>query len=162
MATNASHPLTFEQALSRAASLCSTSEHCLADISEKLARWGMTPSQANDIMDRLLDGKFIDEGRYAEAYARDKLRFAHWGRVKIRMMLRMQHIPDALIRAALEALDRQEYSDIARQVVGTKVRSMGGAQDYAARAKVMRFAMQRGFEPEEIRRHMDAGDMELE
>lgn len=152
MATNASRQLTFEQALSRAASLCSASEHCIADITEKLTRWGIPPAQADDIIDHLLDEKYIDEVRYAEAYARDKMRFSHWGRMKIRMMLRTQHIPDPLIRSALDALDPQEYADVARQVIGAKARSVGDTGDYATRAKVIRFALQRGFEMDEIER----------
>ncbi len=149
MTIPASRQLTFEQALSRAASLCSTSEHCIADISEKLTRWGMTPTQADDIISRLLEEKYIDESRYAEAYARDKLRFSHWGRAKIRMMLRMQHIPDTLIREALDALDPQEYADIAKQTIISKAHSLK-SNDYASRAKIIRFALQRGFEMDEI------------
>lgn len=160
MATYASRQLTFEQALSRAASLCSTSEHCIAEITEKLARWGMSQAQSDDIINRLLDEKYIDESRYAMAYARDKLRFSHWGRVKIRMMLRMQHIPDSLIREALDALDPQEYTDIAQQVIKAKMRSTDFTDSYTASAKVIRFAMQRGFETEEIKKYLNSQDME--
>lgn len=149
MAIHASCQLTFEQALSRAASLCSTSEHCVSDISEKLARWGMTKVQSDEIIDRLLEEKYIDESRYATAYARDKMRFSRWGRTKIRMMLCMQRIPEPIINEALDALDAQEYAAMARKVIQDKARSVK-ADDYAARAKVIRFALQRGFEMEEI------------
>lgn len=162
MATYASRQLTFEQALSRAASLCGTSEHCIAEIAEKLARWGMSQKQSDEIINRLLDEKYIDESRYAMAYARDKLRFSHWGRVKIRMMLRMQHIPEPLIREALDALDTQEYDDIARQVIEAKMRSTDFTDSYAASNKVIRFAMQRGFETEEIKKYLNSQAMEQE
>ncbi len=150
MATHASRQLTYEQALSRAASLCVASEHCIADITEKLARWGIPPEQREEIINRLLDEKYIDESRYATAYARDKLHFSHWGRVKIRMMLRMQHIPEPLIREALDALDPQEYADIARQVMESKARTVKAPDSYTAKAKIIRFALQRGFEMEDI------------
>ena len=122
----------------------------MSDISEKLARWGMTKAQSDKVIDRLLEEKYIDESRYAMAYARDKMRFSHWGRTKIRMMLHMQHIPDPLIREALDALDPQEYAAMARQVIQDKARSVKADDDYAARAKVIRFALQRGFGMEEI------------
>ena len=38
--------LTYEQALSRAAALCSGSEHCSSDIHKKLLLWGLSPTQA--------------------------------------------------------------------------------------------------------------------
>lgn len=149
MAIHVSRQLTFEQALSRAASLCSTSEHCIADISEKLVRWGIVQADADKIIDRLIDEKYIDEARYATAYTRDKVRFSHWGKVKIGMMLRMQHIPEKSIRAAFEDLDPKEYAEIAQQVVMSKAKDMD-INDYTSRAKVIRFALQRGFEMEDI------------
>ncbi len=154
MAIPASRQLTFEQALSRAASLCVASEHCIADITEKLSRWGISPEQSEEIVNRLLDENYIDESRYATAYARDKLRFSHWGRVKIRMMLRMQHIPEPLIRETLDTLDPQEYADIARQVIESKARTVKDLDTYTANAKIIRFALQRGFEMEEICQHV--------
>ena len=42
----------------------------------------------NEIIDRLIDEKFIDERRYCRAFVNDKLRFNHWGRVKIQAKLR--------------------------------------------------------------------------
>lgn len=160
MATIALRQLTSEQALARAAALCSASEHCIVDISDKLLRWGITAEQAGEIIDRLLDEHYIDEARYARAYARDRMRFSHWGRIKIRTMLRMQHIPDRLVRQALDSLDPEEYADVVRQVIAAKARSVSlspdgedeEGMDYAKRAKVIRFGLQRGFEMEEIER----------
>lgn len=150
MAKLASHTLTFEQALQRAASLCCGSEHCVSDIREKLFRWGVSKDDAERVVDLLLDEKYIDESRYARAYVNDKVRFSHWGRVKIRAMLRMQHISDAHISEALDGIDEEEYLGVLEGVVDAKRRSLGGGNDYASRAKIIRFAMQRGFEMQEI------------
>ena len=97
MRKNASRMLTYEQAMLRLTSLCSTSEHCQSDGREKLYKWGLSREDSEKIIDYLLDEKYIDEYRYANAYANDKLRFSHWGRAKIRSMLYMQHIPEACI-----------------------------------------------------------------
>ncbi len=156
MAMRASQQLSSEQALSRAASLCVASEHCIQDIGEKLARWGIEQNEAEKIIQRLLDEGYIDETRYALAYARDKLRFSHWGRQKIRMMLRMQHIPEALIREALDALDPEEYAEIALHVLRSKARTVKGPNAYAVRSKLIRFAMQRGFEMAVIQEALSA------
>ncbi len=153
MAINASRRLTFEQALSRAAALCSTSEHCTADITDKLIRWGTPSALIKEVTNRLLDEGYIDEARYANAFARDKLRFSHWGRAKIRAMLRQQRIPDATISDALDALDPQEYADIANQVILSKARTTDFSDPYTAQAKIIRFALQRGFGMEDVRRN---------
>ena len=141
---------SYEQALSRAAALCSRSEHSIADIRHKLRQWGVDPSDTGQIIDRLIDEKYIDELRYARAYVSDKVRFSHWGRVKIRAMLRMQRISDSDINEALGNIDEQRYMEILEDLIDAKRRSIGDDGSYASRTKIIRFALQRGFEMHEI------------
>ena len=150
MAKTASHTLTYEQAQQRAAALCSASEHCISDMSEKLYRWGLSKQESEKIIDYLLDEKYIDERRYALAYTNDKFRFSHWGRVKIRAMLRMQRISDTDINEALDNIDEQQYLEILEGVIEAKRKSIGDDGSYASRTKIIRFALQRGFEMHEI------------
>ena len=150
MARTVSRTLTYEQALQRAASLCCSSEHCISDISEKLYKWGVSKDDSEKIIDRLVDEKYIDELRYATAYANDKVRFSHWGRVKIKTMLRMQRIADADIREALGSLDHEEYERVLKQAIESKRNSLGNDDSYESRVKIIKFALQRGFEMHEI------------
>ena len=85
-------PLTPPEALHRAAALCSSAEHCTADIREKLARWGVTEADSRTIIDRLVQERFIDEQRYAVAFVKDKFRFSGWGRIKMRYALQQKRI----------------------------------------------------------------------
>lgn len=150
MAKIASHTLTFEQAFQRAASLCSGSEHCISDIEEKLHRWGVAKADTKRVIDTLIDEKYIDEIRYATAYTRDKLRFSHWGRIKIRTMLRAQRISEADINNAFDDINQEEYLGILESIINKKRQTMDDAESYASRVKLIRFAMQRGFEMHEI------------
>ena len=150
MARNVSRALSFEQGLQRAAALCSQSECCVADITEKLLRWGISREDSNRIVDRLIDEKYIDESRYAIAYVRDKVRFSHWGRVKIKSMLRMLRISEPDISNAFDLFDEDEYLAVLEGVIETKRRSLPEADSYASRVKLIRFALQRGFEMHEI------------
>ena len=150
MARTASHTLTYEQALQRATALCSGSEHCVSDMMEKLSRWGLSRQDSERVIDFLLDEKYIDELRYARAYTNDKIRFSHWGRVKIRAMLCMQRISDSDINEALDNIDEQQYLEILEGVIDAKRRSIGDDASYASRTKIIRFALQRGFEMHEI------------
>lgn len=150
MVKTALRQLTYEQALTRITSLCSASEYCIHDINEKLYRWGISNTDSERIIDYLLDEKYIDEARYAQAYTNDKLRFSHWGRIKIKSMLRMKHISDRDINNAFDNISEEEYESILRDIIKGKAKSEGDAEDYASRAKIIRFALQRGFEMEEI------------
>ena len=150
MARNVSRALSFEQGLQRAAALCSQSERCVADITEKLLRWGISREDSDRIVDRLIEEKYIDESRYAIAYVRDKVRFSHWGRVKIKSMLRMLRISEPDISNAFDLFDEDEYLAVLEGVIETKRRSLPEADSYASRVKLIRFALQRGFEMHEI------------
>lgn len=97
--------LTPPEALHRAAALCSSSEHCIADIREKLSRWGIGEPDARTIVERLVQERFIDEERYAIAFAKDKFRFSGWGRIKIRYALQQKRIGNSDIVNALSLID---------------------------------------------------------
>ena len=150
MTRNVSRVLNIEQGLQRAAGLCCQSEHCVADITEKLLRWGVSREDSDRIIDRLIDEKYIDESRYALAYVRDKVRFSHWGRVKIKSMLRMLRISEQDISNAFDSFDEDEYLGVLEGVIESKRKTLPEAESYASRVKLIRFALQRGFEMHEI------------
>ena len=150
MTRNVSRVLNYEQGLQRAAGLCCQSEHCVADITEKLLRWGVSREDSDRIIDRLIDEKYIDESRYALAYVRDKVRFSHWGRVKIKSMLRMLRISEQDISNAFDSFDEEEYLGVLEGVIESKRKTLPDAESYASRVKLIRFALQRGFEMHEI------------
>ena len=67
-----------DEALHKAAALCSAKECCIYDIREKLARWNISDKDKNSIINRLISEKFIDEARYCTAFVKDKFRFSGW------------------------------------------------------------------------------------
>lgn len=138
--------LTPPEALHRAAALCSSAEHCTADIREKLARWGVTEADSCTIIDRLVQERFIDEQRYAVAFVKDKFRFSGWGRIKMRYALQQKHIDGSDIDHALATLDEEPYNDRLLELLQAKSRSIRDDDPEARRAKLFRFAASRGFE----------------
>ena len=139
-------PLTPPEALHRAAALCSSAEHCKADIYDKLARWGISPADSRVIIDRLVQERFIDEPRYAIAFVKDKFRFSGWGRIKMRYALQQKRIDGSDIDAALACLDEEQYTQRLLDLLRAKARSTTGDDTEARRAKLFRFATSRGFE----------------
>src|SRR5690554_7277320 len=53
-------------------------------------------------MDQLIQQDFINEGRYAGFYVRDKVRFNKWGPTKIIWNLRQKGLPEEAIQDALD------------------------------------------------------------
>ena len=133
------------------AAKCSTSEQCLSDIEVKLSRYDLTEEERTRILRYLIEEKYIDDRRYAEAFVRDKYRFNKWGRIKIAQGLRLKGIDRETIDAAMGAIDETEYQDILRDLIKAKRKSTRGKNDYEINGKLMRFATGRGFEYAAIR-----------
>ena len=137
---------------SRAAAYCSTAEHCKKEVAEKLNSWGEeNEEEIARILERLSDEGFIDETRYARAYANDKLRFQGWGRQKIRMMLQQKGVTSTAITEALAQLDEDEYRQVLQTLAEKKRRELRGEKDaFIVKQKIARFLAGRGFSFDEI------------
>jgi regulatory protein len=133
----------------KARTLCATREYCISDIRNKLGTWGVADKEETEEIIRLLvSERFIDEQRYASAYARDKLRYNKWGKIKIRYSLNMKGLPGDCIREALECIDEGEYLDIATKLIQAMVKSKKAESSQLLREKVLRSMQAKGFEYE--------------
>jgi len=134
--------------------LCSRREYCRQDIMKKvLAALGGDADQAGRIMDRLVEEKYIDDLRYASAFARDKSSIAGWGATKIRYMLAAKGIDRETIAAALQEVDEGKASDRLEKLLSAKVRSL--KDDPQCRMKLLRFALGRGYQYDEAAELID-------
>ncbi len=146
--------MTADEILYKMAAKCSTSEQCMSDIEAKLSRYDLTEEEHTRILRHLVEEKYIDDRRYAEAFVRDKYRFNKWGRIKIAQGLRMKGIDSETISTAMKAIDEAEYLDILRDLIKAKRKSTRGKNDYEINGKLVRFATGRGFEYAAIRQCM--------
>lgn len=143
--------VTYEQALNRAASLCSQGEKCSSDIFDKATSWGLAEEDAARLVARLIEERFIDDERFAHAFVNDKFVYQHWGRVKIRYALRQKGIEDSVISQMLEeVVDEELYLEACVDALRPKARGMEQPLSPNDRARLFRFAAQRGFEPDII------------
>ena len=143
--------MTTDEILYKLAAKCSVSEQCLSDIEAKLSRYDLTEEERTHILRHLMEEKYVDDRRYAEAYVKDKYRFNKWGRIKIAQGLRMKGIDTETIKSAMGAIDEEEYMDILRDLIKAKRRSTRGSSEYEINGKLLRFATGRGFEFAAIR-----------
>jgi len=139
--------LTYDQALNRAAQLCSKCEQCPSDIYDKLQEWGLTEADAARMVGYLTQEKYLDESRFVHAFVNDKFTYQHWGKVKIAYMLRMKGISDSLIDNTIDdVIPPEDYLSVCIDMVRIKVKGLPQPLSTADRAKVFRFASQRGYE----------------
>ena len=144
-----------KKALNIIAAQCGKKECCSADVAARLRRWELSERDVAAIMEFLVKHRFVDDARFAEAYARDKSRFNRWGRLKIAQMLRLKRIPESMISNALATLPAEEDGDTCLALLRQKDKTLKEADPYKRRAKLCRFALGRGFDYDTVMRCLD-------
>jgi regulatory protein len=134
-------------ALEKLRTICSRQEKCPSDIINLLKRWDIASDQHKQIIERLKAEKFIDEQRYASAFARDKVKFDHWGMIKIRMMLRQKGIDNLITEEVLKEINRDDYRAMIGNELKKKRKSLKGTS-WEIWAKLARYGASRGYEME--------------
>jgi Uncharacterized protein conserved in bacteria len=147
---------TVEEAEEKIAAFCAYQERCVWEVRRKLYEKGIAEAQIEKLIGFLLREKFIDEGRYAKAFARGKFRLKKWGKNRIRMELKMRQVPEDLIRKGLLEIDPTEYYDTLLSETEKKWEKTKEPDLYKKRFKVVGYLMQRGFEQELVQEAIDS------
>ena len=131
--------------LNRLQKLCSKAEYCEADIYRKaLKDLEGDADAARKVLEALISEKYVDNARYASAFAREKAAIQGWGPVKIRFQLKAKGVSEENIRVALEEVDEGKQADKLRKVLLAKARSLAGDPQF--RLKLLRFGLTRGYD----------------
>ncbi|MDE5871015.1 MAG: RecX family transcriptional regulator [Muribaculaceae bacterium] len=144
---------TADEMLIRMAGLCAASEQCSADVRCKIYRQGFSAEEAERMIRYLQQNSYLDEARYARAYAVDKVRFSGWGRLKIRLGLKGKGLGDSTVAQALMNIPDEDYGVALQKVLVSKARNLD-LSDVRDRQKLYRQMSSRGFESQLIVRAM--------
>lgn len=150
--------MNYEQALHKSAAYCSSSEHCISELKEKLDKWEVEPLDQMKIINYLKQEKYIDEVRYAVAFTKDKFRYNKWGKIKIAMALRLKGIDSETIAGAMCAIDDEEYNQMIIKLIKDKEKGIKFNNQYERQGKILRFMSGRGFETEAVIRLISKQD----
>lgn len=151
------HTYSEQEAYIKLSALCASAEYCEYDLRKKARNWD-TP--LDSIISRLRQERFIDDSRYAHAFVRDKFRYNHWGRVRISQELKMRKISADIIEEALCEIPEEDNLDTLRRLIDTKQKSVKGKSEYEIRGKLIRFALGRGFQMDDIIKVVGEADFE--
>ena len=147
--------MTTDEILYKLAARCSVSEQCLSDIESKLAKYDLTEEERTRILRHLIEEKYIDDHRYAEAYVREKSNLAGWGARKIAFQLRQKGITQEIITTTLASLDSDTQLEQLTAKLERKMRTTKAANNYELRGKLLRYGLGLGFDYEMTRTAID-------
>ena len=129
---------------------CAKREYCTADIRRKaLQRLEFDAAAAEAVVSALVEDGYVDDNRYAAAYAREKSALSGWGPVKIRSALLARGVPREAVLEALGEIDEERAAAKLEKVLETKWRTL--RDDPQGRLKLIRFALSRGYDYEPVR-----------
>lgn len=137
---------TATQALQALMRLCSRAEKSSGDAMRLMRTWDVPETERQGVLNRLIELRFIDDARYAEAYTREKSQLAGWGAKKIALHLRQKGVDREIIKATLSALDSCEQQERLEDKLTKKLRTTKAANSYELRGKLLRYAMSLGYE----------------
>ena len=139
---------TPKEAKQKIAKYCAYQERCHQEVRDKVYSFGLTPDDVELIIYELIQQNFINEERYAIAFARGKFNYKKWGRNKIKMELKRKKISDYCIKKGMNEIDGDKYYDVLNGILEKKVNSLKAIKGYQKNYKAAQFAISKGYEPD--------------
>lgn len=106
---NSQKTYTVAEATSRLESYCAYQERCHKEVHQKLKEMRMIPEASDIIILHLLQHNFLNESRFAQAYARGKFNHKKWGKQRIVRELKFRDISKYNIDLGLKEIAEEDY-----------------------------------------------------
>ncbi len=129
--------------LAKAQHYCAYQERCHQEVKNKLYELGCNTDTVNEVMVRLIETNFLNEERFAKAFAGGKFRTKKWGRLKIKRELTARKISDYCIKSAMKEIDDKDYWECLVQLIEKK---LSVKSYWKEQQKITTWLMGRGFE----------------
>ncbi len=142
--------LTETAAQAKAEHYCAYQERAQQEVRDKLYEWGQHANAVENIIVRLIGDNFLNEERFAKAYAQGKFKQKGWGRLKIKQGLKFKQVPDVLIKKALQTIADDDYLLTLNKILSKKAGTLSESEPYKRRYKLQQYAISRGYESDLI------------
>ncbi len=143
-----------QQALQKMQRFCAFQERSHFEARNKLLSLGIYGEDLEQILSELVESGFLNEERFARSYARGKFNMKKWGRLRITQELKRRQISAWCIRKAMEEIDEQDYAETLRALLIKKSAQYDEELPAVKKLKLMRYALQKGYESELIQQMM--------
>ncbi len=127
---------------------CAYQERCHMEVREKCRELKLYGEEAEAAIAHLVEEGFLNEERYAKAFAGGKFRMQQWGKKKISQALKQKQISDYCIRKGLAEIDAGAYEQTLMNLAERKYASLRSEQYLKRRYKTLQYLLQKGYEHE--------------
>ena len=141
---------TPDEALAALQRLCARAEKSQEDARRLMRGWGLAEPDRERVLNRLVQERFINDARYAEAFVREKMRMSSWGAYKIRAALGRKKIEKSIIDSALQQMGDTDMTARLRQQLARKARTVKYSTPYELKTKLIRYGLSLGYDYETV------------
>ena len=143
---------TYTQALQKAQKYCAYQERCQEEVRENLSGLGLDEDIVENVIAELVNNNFLNEERFACAYARGKFKNNEWGWIKIENELKQRKISSYCITKAKKEIDPSIYMETIEKLAAKKLKEVKGENLYNQKGKIYRYISGKGFESDSVLR----------
>lgn len=146
--------LSAELAQQKIMSWCAYQERSQHETRQKLYEYGLHSEEVEAIISNMISENFLNEERFAIAFASGKFRIKHWGKIKIKIELKKHKISDYCITKAIKSIDADEYEEVIKKVIARKTRLTKSTNPQKLYYSLLNYLMSRGFESDLVRENL--------
>jgi regulatory protein len=146
--------LTPTEALARIYRYCAYQERSHNEVKNRLFTYGLHTDEVDQILTKLITDGFVNEERFAKAFAGGKFRMKKWGRMKIENELNALGLSKNCIKRGMREIEDSDYESTLRQVLEKKEAALDESNLFVKRDKLAKYAIGRGYEPDLVWRHL--------
>ena len=148
------HTYSFLEAKRRIEAWCAYQERAQSEVEKRLRDYGLDTEDTFALISHLITNNFLNEQRFAEAFASGKVRIKRWGRRKIYNELIQKQVSKNTIQAAFDTIDLEVYENNLFFLAERKYAETKG-DSYERKMKTARFLIGKGYEFELIQDVME-------
>ncbi len=138
--------LTPDEALKKIKHYCAYQERSHREVTVNLYAYGLFKKEVDSIVSNLIQENFLNEERFAVAYAGGKFRMKNWGRKKIEYELKQKGVSTYNIRLAMQQIENDTYLQTLEKLAEAKWKSLVGEHYLTRQAKTHRYLLGKGYE----------------
>jgi regulatory protein len=144
-----------ERALQKIKHYCSYQERSHQEVKEKLYSFGLYKDEVESLLSQMIEENYLNEERYAIAFAGGKFRTRQWGRIKIKYELKQRRVSEYCIKKALLSIEAEAYEKTFEKLFEEKKRLLKSEKNiFIKKQKIQAYLMQKGFEPNMISEYL--------
>jgi regulatory protein len=126
-------------------SWCVYRERAHSEVKGKLYDFGLSKEDVEALIAHLISEGYLNEQRFAEAFASGKHRIKKWGRSKITIHLKQKQVSDFCIKKGLLSIDNEEYLLNLKHLAEKRWAMLKGV-GWQKKAKLTQYLITRGYE----------------